>query len=170
LPYDELMLEWKSVGLSNNTHKTDSEPTPEEICLECGGLCCKLGGIVATRNEVEAIVAEGFPDHFIQLANGVYGTEWGIDGTCPYFESGKCLIYSVRPTGCRMFPVVENSGTEIVLVECPLAPFLSEEELEERKSVLAQRPDNFIRASEQLRHEHLRELSMRISKYRHRKL
>ena len=87
---------------------TDEGQRPEDICAECGSHCCKLGGVVATRNEVDAILAEGYPNYFIRLSDEVYGVEWGDDGHCPYLDQSKCSIYSVRPLGCRMFPVVQT--------------------------------------------------------------
>lgn len=158
------------VGVSREKHTMKEEPDSERICLECGGFCCKLGGVVASRNEVKAILAQGYPNHFIRLADDVYGHDWGSDGTCPYFKNGQCSIYSLRPLGCRMFPVVHTSSTDIVLVECPLACFLSKDELQLRKKLLMECPDHIIRESRLLREEHRHELELRSTRYRHRKL
>ncbi|MFX1578164.1 MAG: YkgJ family cysteine cluster protein [Promethearchaeota archaeon] len=139
----------------------------KEICHQCGGHCCTFGGAFATQNEVDAIIEYGYPNHFVRLSDGVYGTEWGHDGICPYLEDGLCSIYSLRPLGCRLFPVVQTGAGEIALVECPLANQLSEEEVLRRKHLLAQRPSFTTPESDHLRHMNLRELIIRGTKYNH---
>jgi Fe-S-cluster containining protein len=139
----------------------------KDICAACGGVCCKLGGVVATRNEVDAIIDRGYQNYFIEIADSVYGTEWGDDGVCPYFRDNECSIHEVRPLGCRLFPVVQTTSRDILLIECPLAPHLSREEIQNSKIILSQRPDYITRRSEHLREEHAKELQMRISRFNH---
>ena len=143
----------------------DASSDPKDICAACGGICCKLGGVVATRNEIDAIIERGYPSHFIEIADGVYGTEWGDDGVCPYFIDNECSIHEVRPLGCRLFPVVQTTSRDILLIECPLAPHLSREEIQNSKEILTQRPDFITRRSEHLREEHAKELQMRVSRF-----
>lgn len=149
---------------------TDEGQRPEDICAECGSHCCKLGGVVATRNEVDAILAEGYPNYFIRLSDEVYGVEWGDDGHCPYLDQSKCSIYSVRPLGCRMFPVVQTQRGNIVLVQCPLGSQLSDQEISRRKRLLIDRPEYILRESKHHRERHARELEMRASRYTHEQL
>ncbi|MGD9396227.1 MAG: YkgJ family cysteine cluster protein [Candidatus Thorarchaeota archaeon] len=138
-----------------------------DICFECGGQCCKFGGIVATLNEVDAIIERGHPNYFEKLKDDVYGTKWGRDGICAYFENGACSIYSVRPMGCRMFPVIQTRSGEIILIECPLASHLSDEEVFRRKEILIQRPRYIVRESELHREGHIKDLQIRVSKWNH---
>jgi len=137
----------------------------KNICAECGGLCCKLGGVVATRNEVDAIIERGYPNYFVEISDGTYGTNWGDNGACPYFQNNKCSIHAVRPLGCRLYPVVQSVSREILLIECPLADRLSEKIVQTRKMILLQRPDFIARRSELFHGAHTKELQMRISKY-----
>lgn len=137
----------------------------KNICAECGGLCCKLGGVVATRNEVDAIIERGYPNYFVKIANGTYGTNWGNNGTCPYFQNNKCSIHAVRPLGCRLYPVVQSVSREILLIECPLATYLSEKIVQNRKMILLRRPGFIAKMSELFRGAHTKELQMRNSKY-----
>jgi Fe-S-cluster containining protein len=104
-----------------NYENPDAEnDTPaKEICHQCGGHCCTFGGAFATQNEVDAIIEYGHPNHFVRLSDGVYGTEWGHDGICPYLEDGLCSIYSLRPLGCRLFPVVQRGrSTQTEVSSC----------------------------------------------------
>jgi Fe-S-cluster containining protein len=155
------MIVYVNVGeLSSGT-----DGLSEDTCLECGAHCCRLGGVVATQNEVDAIIQRGFPNHFIQLADDIFGIEWSEDGTCTYLENDKCTIYPVRPLGCRMFPVVQEISGGIVLIECRLGSELSEEELVRRKRILEQRPLRIIRESDNHRDEHASDLLMKSTKY-----
>ena len=141
-----------------------------DICLECGALCCKLGGVVATKNEVDAIISRGYQNHFIQISDDVYGMKWGEEGICAYLDEGMCTIYPVRPLGCRMFPVVETNRNDIVLIHCPLSYELSEEKRMERKRILLNRPKSILEKSKNLRNAYIHNLRMRASKYKYRRL
>ena len=147
-----------------------SEYDSKDICLECGGHCCKLGGVIVTKDEVEAIIERGFPNHFIPLSDDVYGIEWGFEGRCNYLTNGGCSIYPVRPLGCRMFPVVQTRSGEVILVECPLSFHLTKEELTKRVRILKQRPSDILKESEHLREDYFKDLHMRLSKFNYRKL
>ena len=142
----------------------------QDTCFDCGNQCCKLGGVVATQNEVDAITKLEYPNHFVKLSTDVYGIEWENGGTCAYLENGKCSIYSVRPLGCRMFPVVQTQNHDIILVKCPLSSFISDDEIGKRRQILLQRPKDIIRKSEQIRSDHIKEVAIRASKYNYLKL
>ena len=87
-----------------------------------------------------------------------------------YLKDGTCSIYSVRPLGCRVFPVVQTRNHEIILIECPLASYLSNDEVLERKKTLIERPWYIIGESEHLRENHIRDLEMRAAKYGHQEV
>ncbi len=142
----------------------------KDICFDCGGQCCKIGGVIATEQEIEAITQSGHQDYFERLSEDVYGTKWGEDGICAYFENNECSIHSVRPLGCRMFPVVQTKSGDIIVVECPLSSQLSDEELMERKEILIQRPQRIVRESIHHRENHSKDLQMRIAKWDHQLL
>ena len=125
---------------------------------------------MASKREVDAIIERGFPNLFVEIAEGIYGLEWGEDGVCPYLQDAQCAIYSIRPLGCRMFPVVQTLRGDIILIECPVATKISSEELEARKRILLQRPRCIIEESGDMRNGHLTDVMMRVSKYHHRRL
>lgn len=154
----------------NDESIAKTETNSKDICFKCEAYCCKFGGVIATKNEVDAIIARGYTNHFFLLSDDVYGIDWGDDGTCVYLEDDVCVIYPVRPLGCRMFPVVQTRSNEIILIECPVSSHLSEEELIKRKRILKQRPMYIVRGAENLREEHIKELQIRASKYGHQKL
>jgi Fe-S-cluster containining protein len=150
--------------------KQNTKDDLKDICLDCEGHCCKLGGVVATQNEVDAITKLGYPNYFVQLSNDVCGIEWENDGSCPYLMNGLCSIYSVRPLGCRIFPVIQDQNHDVTLIECPLSFSISDNEIEQRKQILIQRPNYIIRQSVEMRSEHIKNLTIRATRYSHKKI
>jgi Fe-S-cluster containining protein len=148
-----------------NIGKYDTRITTKEVCSDCGSQCCKLGGVVATKNESDAITERGYPNHFVKLTCDVYGIDWGKDGSCVYLNDSGCSIYHVRPLGCRMFPVVQTRNHDVILVKCPLASCLSDDEITTRKRILFQRPKQILRESEKIRQNHIKDLEIWASKY-----
>lgn len=159
-----------NICLNIGEQASEDDDDLESICQECGAVCCGLGGVVATQREVDAIRARGYPNYFVEIAAGIYGTEWGEKGECAYLKENQCTIHAVRPLGCRMFPVVQTRSEDIILIECPRASYLTEEQLESRKRMLMQRPRRIITKSDQHRDDHLDDLVMRASQFKHRKL
>jgi Fe-S-cluster containining protein len=65
---------------------------PSMKCDDFCGSCC--GVVPASRGEYEAIVAFAKRKGITPLAQ---------DHTCPWYQSGKCSVYEVRPTMCQVF-------------------------------------------------------------------
>ena len=106
-----------------------TEHDHSEICEECGGYCCRLGGTVATRLEVERIIEAGYPNCFIEITENCYITDFGESLVCPYFKEPACEIYPVRPLLCKKYPIFTTDGEEHFLVHCPLTQHLSKDDL-----------------------------------------
>lgn len=87
-------------------------------CKRCATLCCKLGGPLLTRKDVERIEAEGYPaKDFLEPVNKesslafLYGNVKNReDGSCIFLEFDvklncyKCSIYDSRPLLCQLYP------------------------------------------------------------------
>lgn len=88
-------------------------------CKRCAALCCKLGGPVLTRKDVERIEDESYPVkdflepvnrdiHRLPLLSGNMKNR--EDGSCIFLEFDvklncyKCSIYDSRPLLCRLYP------------------------------------------------------------------
>lgn len=43
------------------------------------------------------------------------------DGACVFLEEGQCNIYSFRPEGCRLYPLIYDQSRDGVMIdpECP---------------------------------------------------
>ncbi|TFG32521.1 YkgJ family cysteine cluster protein [Candidatus Thorarchaeota archaeon] len=99
------------------------------ICKRCGGYCCKLGGTLATKSEVDRIIAAGYPNQFIEITENCYVTDFGKELVCPYLKDSTCEIYHIRPLLCQKYPIFSTDGEEHFLVHCPLTQHLSKDDL-----------------------------------------
>jgi Fe-S-cluster containining protein len=93
-------------------------------CKRCATLCCKLGGPLLTRKDVERIEAKGYPaKDFLEPVNNesnlasLYGNMKNReDGSCIFLEFDvklncyKCSIYDSRPLLCRLYPFSFETG------------------------------------------------------------
>ncbi|TFG09264.1 YkgJ family cysteine cluster protein [Candidatus Thorarchaeota archaeon] len=148
----------------------DTPKEKKELCIRCGALCCRLGGAVATRNEVEAIIDAGYEDYFKQVSPDVFITHWGREGVCPYLQDDTCSIYEVRPLRCRAFPVHQDSDGEIYLSLCPLASSLDDTEIASYSRLLRSTPSGFLQAAASVLETKARILQRRISRYPRRSI
>jgi Fe-S-cluster containining protein len=87
-------------------------------CKRCASLCCKLGGPVLTKKDVDLIVSAGYLlEDFLEPKNmnekerpSVYGSlKSRNDGSCIFLKANeeknaKCNIYDSRPILCRLYP------------------------------------------------------------------
>ena len=106
-----------------------TERNHSDICKECGGYCCTLGGTLATKFEVDRIIEAGYPNKFIKITENCCVTDFGEDLICPYYKESSCEIYPVRPLLCRKYPIFSTDGEEHFLVHCPLTQYLSKDDL-----------------------------------------
>jgi len=106
-----------------------SDHNYSHICKECGGYCCTQGGTTATKMEVDLVIAAGFPDHFIEITENCYVTDFGDDLICSYLKDSACEIYPLRPLSCKKYPIFTTDGEEHYLVHCPLTQHLSKDDI-----------------------------------------
>ena len=100
-----------------------------DICKDCGGYCCTLGGALATKAEVDQVIEAGYPNRFVEITENCYITDFGESLVCPYLKDSACEIYPVRPLLCRKYPIFSTDGEEHYLVHCPLTQYLSSDNL-----------------------------------------
>lgn len=149
-----------------NDSTVHQEESLVDICKRCGAQCCKLGGAIATENEYRAIVETGNPDYFEKVTDGVYQMKWiEPEGRCPYLKDDLCSIYSVRPLGCRMFPVVHVQGIGPHYVRCELSYQLTPATIVERALLLASRPEDVAEAVLAHRKRASRKFERRLSQF-----
>lgn len=79
-------------------------PCIEHGCVEC----CLETEMPLTKSDIRRIARQGFrlSDFAVKV-----GVEWRLrnsSGRCFFLSGGLCRIYSHRPEGCRLYPLVYN--------------------------------------------------------------
>jgi Fe-S-cluster containining protein len=104
-------------------------------CKRCAALCCKLGGPVLSRKDIELIEAAGYvAEDFVELINGntsshvVGGLKTRADGSCIFLDFDaeqncfQCGIYDSRPALCRFYPFsfesLDGNRVALKLIPC----------------------------------------------------
>ena len=114
----------------NENLPTQFEPEPDDsqYCRGCGD-CCRWPGEVIFPPESLAPIAAWFnlderecAERFFDLTEGrqhlrVVET---ADGSCPFLVEGRCVIYRLRPSACRIFPYGWRRPEKELMEQCRL--------------------------------------------------
>jgi uncharacterized protein len=103
----------------------------ETICMQCGGHCCDEAHPPISEHCYQRLVAQGVPeDSFEQKGYRFIRTR--KDGTCVFWNEGRCSIHRIKPETCRAGPFtfdVKGDVIEIFLkfkTICPIVGLLKE--------------------------------------------
>jgi Fe-S-cluster containining protein len=89
-------------------------------CLKCGA-CCVGTEMELLAEDIRRVAAAGYaPEDFAVERDGIYRLR-NVDGHCVFYDpsSRSCRIYSIRPVGCRLYPLVYDGETVTVDRSCP---------------------------------------------------
>jgi Fe-S-cluster containining protein len=96
----------------------------ETICMQCGGHCCDEAHPPISGPCYHRLVAQGVPeDSFEQKGYRFLKTR--KDGTCVFWNEGRCSIHSIKPETCRAGPFtfdVKGGLIEIFLKHEAICP------------------------------------------------
>lgn len=101
--------------------------------------CCLDTQMILTNEDLSRIEKSGHsrkefclprsePDNFWQLRN--------INGRCFFLDNeGRCTIYSIRPFGCRVYPLVYEPSDDDILIDedCREVVWFSKQKYEEEQ-------------------------------------
>jgi len=83
--------------------------------------CCIETRMPLTDEDITRIIEHGysFPDFVVERENEFYLRN--RSGKCFFLETTGCEIYSFRPEGCRLYPLVYNERLEEAVLDdfCP---------------------------------------------------
>ena len=69
--------------------------------------CCYETEMLLLEDDVERIVALGYKeDYFAIESDGFKMLRNSSSGRCVFHDGKKCTIYSNRPAGCRLYPII----------------------------------------------------------------
>jgi hypothetical protein len=75
--------------------------------MVCKGLCAEsCGPIEASQAERRLLTSHGV--RLPSIEDALMDMLAGGDGNCPALKDGRCTVYDVRPTICRLWGVVEG--------------------------------------------------------------
>jgi len=115
-------LEYRKVD-SNNCNETKkhllSSGTPCTIhsCVKC----CIETHMPLTRFDIERISKQGYKIKDFVVKRKRERQLKNVNSRCVFLGDNGCKIYSFRPEGCRLYPLVynENNGKGVIHDFCP---------------------------------------------------
>lgn len=89
-----------------------------ECCQECGGKCCKPGGLYITKSEYDNLPKK-FQKYFFKHFFG-YHTKLGEK--CPFLNKNGCILDKNRFLECKLYPLEVIAINKLYLKkECPFS-------------------------------------------------
>ncbi len=107
-------------------------------CSRCGK-CCQKTEMMLCEQDVQRLEKAGY-----SRASFSYRDREGFArlrnrrGHCVFYLNHRCSIYKVRPTGCRVYPLMLSEGDGVVADEeiCPCTKTISSEEFRRKRAAL----------------------------------
>ena len=83
--------------------------------------CCVETRMPLTRLDIERISKQGYGIKDFVVKRGRERQLKNVDGRCVFLGDDGCKIYSFRPEGCRLYPLVyyEDNGKGVIHDFCP---------------------------------------------------
>ncbi|MDR0318894.1 MAG: YkgJ family cysteine cluster protein [Nitrososphaerota archaeon] len=91
-------------------------------CSHCG-LCCAETEMLLSNDDVKRIEKRGFhKKYFMKISKDGYVQLRNYNGYCAFYslEEHRCIIYSDKPSGCGVYPVILDEDVGIIIDDiCP---------------------------------------------------
>ena len=89
--------------------------------------CCKETVMLLSNADIKRIENLGFPrDLFVDDVEGWLQLK-NQNGHCVFHDGMKCLIYTHRPEGCTLYPVIYDMDNDCAIIDedCPYGSHFS---------------------------------------------
>lgn len=83
---------------------SDTRDNPCNACSLNQACCRRLSGLMLTRDEYERLFRNFAEGLSVKKSNGVVIVSSRVEGACPHWKYGGCMIYPERPIDCRLYP------------------------------------------------------------------
>jgi len=86
-------------------------------CSNCG-VCCTETEMVLCKKDIKSLEKRGFnQSQFINFDKNGYAVLKNRDGYCVFYDlkNRKCSVYEDRPKGCRVYPVILEEETGVII-------------------------------------------------------
>ena len=104
-------------------------------CLRCG-VCCRETEMLLSEEDVCRLERKGYDRSFFSCYDSEgYVTLKNYLGCCVFYDASKrgCKVRSIRPLGCRVYPVIYDEDKGIVVDKiCPAATTVTEKQKAKR--------------------------------------
>ena len=88
-------------------------------CSNCG-ICCTQTEMLLAVKDIRRLEKKGFSKNFfVEIDKQGYAGLKNRDGYCVFYDlkARRCNVYSDRPSGCRVYPVILDEEKGIVFDE-----------------------------------------------------
>jgi uncharacterized protein len=86
-------------------------------CSNCG-ICCTETEMLLCKKDIKRLEKRGFcQKQFVNFDKNGYALLKNRGGYCIFYDlkNRKCSVYEDRPSGCRVYPVILDEETGIIL-------------------------------------------------------
>ena len=86
-------------------------------CSNCG-VCCTETEMLLSKKDIKRLEKKGFSQNqFVSFDKQGYAQLKNRDGYCVFYDlkNHQCSVYTDRPSGCRVYPVILHEGKGIIL-------------------------------------------------------
>ena len=86
-------------------------------CSNCG-VCCTETEMLLSKKDIKRLEKKGFSQNqFVNYDKKGYALLKNRDGYCIFYDlkNRRCSVYVDRPAGCRVYPVILDEETGIIL-------------------------------------------------------
>jgi uncharacterized protein len=86
-------------------------------CSHCG-ICCSETEMLLSKKDIARLRKKGFnQSFFVRYDKDGYALLKNCDGYCVFYDLVKrrCRIYIDRPSGCRVYPVILDESSGIIV-------------------------------------------------------
>jgi Fe-S-cluster containining protein len=108
-------------------------------CLRCG-VCCKETEMLLSIDDIVRLEKKGFSKKFFVRYEDGYAILKNQQGYCVFYnvKEHKCNVYVDRPKGCRVYPVILDEATGIIIDDicCAQQTITQPEKLRKGKIVI----------------------------------
>ncbi len=88
-------------------------------CSNCG-VCCTETEMLLSKKDIKRLEKKGFSkNQFVNFDKQGYATLKNREGYCVFYDRKNhlCGVYTDRPSGCRVYPVIVDVDVGIILDE-----------------------------------------------------
>ena len=89
--------------------------------------CCQKTEMILTKEDIKRIEKNGFKKEDFSIKNNEYINLKNINNKCFFHDGKKCIIYPIRPVGCKLYPIIYDVETQSAIIdkECPYHDYFS---------------------------------------------